>query len=82
MKCKNDAKYNFLKHLLFETKVASLHSPTTIKKGAQTSTFLCILFLLLQIISIFTAGLADPFNKSEILTVWQFRMFGIQTKTV
>ena len=32
MKCKNDAKYNFLKHLLFETKVASLHSPTTKKR--------------------------------------------------
>ena len=43
MKCKNDAKYNFLKHLLFETKVASLHSPTTKKKVPKRAPF-CVFY--------------------------------------
>ena len=82
MKCKNDANYYFLNHPVFETKVALLYYLATIKKGAQMSTFSYLLFLLLQIHQYFTAGLADPLNKSEILTMWQFRMFGIYPETV
>lgn len=49
MKCKNDANYYFAYPTIFETKVALLHYQTVIKKGAQTSTFMIILSLLLQI---------------------------------